>query len=344
MSLDKGKKVALVTGASGFIGFHISIKLLKKGWRVIGLDSMSDYYDVSLKESREKQLFKYNSYRSVHSKLETPNILDTLFKEEKPKIIIHLAAQAGVRYSIENPRSYLNSNIFGTFELLEACKLYKPKHLLISSTSSVYGANQNIPFEENNNSDKPMSFYAASKKSTEIMAHSYSHIYKIPTTVFRFFTVYGPWGRPDMAIFKFTKAILNDEKINIYNYGDMERDFTYIEDLVESIIKLINSKPSTKSKLNLETSKFDTVSSVAPYRIINLGNSNPVKLLDFVKAIENTIGKKAKTNLIPIQAGDVPKTWADTKLLNSLVNKTSDTTIEEGIKKFVEWFRNYYQV
>ena len=206
MSLDKRKKVALVTGASGFIGFHISIKLLKMGWRVIGLDSMSDYYDVSLKESREKQLFKYNSYRSIHSKLETPKILENLFKEEKPKIIIHLAAQAGVRYSIENPRSYLNSNIFGTFELLEACKLFKPKHLLISSTSSVYGANQNIPFKENN-SDKPMSFYAASKKSTEIIAHSYSHIYKIPTTVFDFYCVWS-WRRPDMAIFKFTKAIL----------------------------------------------------------------------------------------------------------------------------------------
>ena len=335
-------KTVLVTGAAGFIGFHISRRLLKEGWRVIGLDCMSDYYDVSLKEQRENMLMQYKSYRSVHEKVEAPNVLMSLFEQEQPDVVIHLAAQAGVRYSIENPRAYLESNINGTFELLEAARAFPPKHMLLASTSSAYGANEEMPYKENVKADHQMSFYAATKKSTENMAHSYSHLFDLSITMFRFFTVYGPWGRPDMALFKFTKAILNGDPIDVYNHGDMSRDFTYIDDLVNGMRLLIDVNPSRKHSSNDYKARLDSKSSVAPFRIINIGNSQPCKLLDFITAIEETLDTKALMNFMPMQAGDVPTTWADCELLKTLTGYTAQTDIRKGVENFVNWYRNYY--
>jgi len=335
-------KVALITGSAGFIGFHICKKLLDEGYRVIGLDSLSDYYDVTLKKNREKILSKSPNFKSIHSKLEDVGVLSELFYNEKPQIVIHLAAQAGVRSSIDAPRQYLESNIIGTFEVLEASRAYPPKHLLLASTSSAYGANKKMPYSENDKSDHPMSFYAATKKSMEGMAHSYSHLFNIPTTIFRFFTVYGPWGRPDMGYFKFTKAIINEEKIDIYNYGNMQRDFTYIDDLIEGIQYLIECIPNNNKVLN--NHGIDSLSPVAPFRLVNIGSSNPINLMDFVCAIEKATGKKAKTNLKPMQPGDVASTWADNKLIKSLTKYQGNTNINDGMRKFVKWYRDYYNV
>ena len=340
----KKQRTALVTGAAGFIGFHISKRLLDEGWRVIGLDCMSDYYEVSLKERRESMLLQSASYRSVHEKVETPNILMDLLKEERPSIIIHLAAQAGVRYSIENPRAYLESNINGTFELLEAVRAYPPEHTLLASTSSAYGANKDMPYKEKVKADHQLSFYAATKKSTENMAHSYSHLFGSPITMFRFFTVYGPWGRPDMALFKFTKAILNGSPIDIYNHGNMSRDFTYIDDLISGLRLLMDSIPGASSCLQDKTDCIDSKSHVAPFRVVNIGNSKPEQLLDFIDAIEKCTDRKAIRNLMPMQAGDVPATWADTSLLEALTGYKPNTDLTDGIKKFVEWYRTYYNV
>ena len=341
---NEKQKTALVTGAAGFIGYHITKRLLDEGWRVIGLDCMSDYYDVSLKERRESMLLQSASYRSIHEKVETPNVLMDLFDEERPDVVVHLAAQAGVRYSIENPRAYLESNINGTFELLEAARAYPPAHMLLASSSSAYGANEEMPYKETGKADHQMSFYAATKKSTENMAHSYAHLFDLPITMFRFFTVFGPWGRPDMAPFKFTKAILNSDPIDVYNQGDMSRDFTYIDDLVTGMRLLIDAIPDASNSLVDNSGVLDSKSYVAPFRVVNIGNSKPTQLLDFVGAFEKSIGIKAVKNLMPMQAGDVPATWADTSLLEELTGYKPNTDLLTGVQKFVAWYREYYNV
>lgn len=333
-----------MTGAAGFIGFHISKYLLDEGWRVIGIDCMSDYYDVFLKKRRESILFENQAYRSVHEKIEKHNILLQLFAEERPDIVIHLAAQAGVRHSINNPRSYLESNIVGTFELLEAARAYPPDHMLLASTSSTYGANKDLPYKENARADHQLSFYAATKKSTENMAHSYSHLFGLPITMFRFFTVYGPWGRPDMALFKFTKAILDGDPIDVYNQGKMSRDFTYIDDLVSAVWRLIDSVPKNGKFSDDSFTDTDSQSPVAPFRIINIGNSQPERLIDFITAIEKSLGLKAKKNMCEMQPGDVKDTWADTSLMKTITGYEPTTTIDDGVSKFVTWYRSYYQV
>lgn len=338
------QKTALVTGSAGFIGYHISKKLLDAGWRVVGVDCMSNYYDVSLKQSRESMLFQSPLYRSVHAKVETKNALLELFEKEQPNVVIHLAAQAGVRYSIDNPRAYLESNLIGTFELLEAARAYPPDHMLLASTSSAYGANVNMPYKEIHKSDHQMSFYAATKKSTENMAHSYAHLFALPITMFRFFTVYGPWGRPDMALFKFTKAILNGEQIDVYNHGNMSRDFTYIDDLVNGMYFLIDAIPGKNDSNNKNSIIEDSESPVAPFRVVNIGNSQPTKLLDFIKAIEKSTGREAVKNMMPMQAGDVPATWAETALLERLTGYKPQTDIDTGVRNFIEWYRDYYGV
>lgn len=334
-------KVAVVTGAAGFIGFHICKYLLKKGWRVIGIDNLNSYYDVSLKKNREEILLRNKNYRSINKNIEKPKLLLLIFKEESPDIVIHLGAQAGVRYSLKNPRTYFESNILSTFELLEAARAYPPKHMLLASTSSVYGINKKMPFREIDKADHQISFYAATKKTTENLAHSYSHLFKLPITMFRFFTVYGPWGRPDMAYFKFTDRIFKGLEIDVYNEGIMERDFTYIDDLSKAIYLLINVIPDMNNAIKF---KNDSLSDVAPYRIVNIGNSKPVKLLDFIKAIEDNIELKAKKNMLPMQIGDVYSTWACSKLLTELTGFKPKTNVNDGVREFIKWFRHYYQI
>lgn len=336
------QKTALITGSAGFIGFHISRALLENGWRVIGIDCMSDYYDVSLKKKRENLLFQFSAYRSVHEKIEGDNVLLRLFEEEQPEIVIHLAAQAGVRHSLTNPRSYLDSNIIGTFELLEASRSYPPRHILMASTSSAFGANETMPFKEIHKADHQISFYAATKKSTEHMAHSYAHLFNLPITMLRFFTVYGPWGRPDMALFKFTNAIINGNPIDIYNNGNMKRDFTYIDDIVNGVCILIDAIPGSFNAKRPNFGVTDSISPVAPFRVVNIGTSKPEKLTHFIDAIEREIGVPAVKNFVPMQPGDVPSTWADTNLFKSLTGFTPKTDIQKGIKSFIRWYRDYY--
>ena len=338
------QKTALVTGAAGFIGYHISNRLLDEGWRVIGLDCMSDYYDVSLKEQRENLLRKFASYRSIHEKVESPSVLMDLFKSERPDVVIHLAAQAGVRYSIENPRAYLESNIIGTFELLEAARAYPPEHMLLASTSSAYGANEDMPYQETGKADHQMSFYAATKKSTENMAHSYAHLFGIPITMFRFFTVYGPWGRPDMALFKFTKSIISGELIEVYNHGNMSRDFTYIDDVVNGVRLFIDVVPQATELSEDNVNVVDSKSKVAPFRVVNIGNSRPANLLDLIDALEKSIGIKAMKRYMSMQSGDVTSTWADTSLWECLTGYKPQTDFQTGVEKFVNWYRHYYNV
>ena len=329
----------LITGSSGFIGFHLSKKLLDKGHRVYGYDSMNNYYDVRLKKARYNILKKYKNFSFTKNKLENKNSLEKVFKKFKPSIVIHLAAQAGVRYSIEKPRVYLDSNIIGSYNIIEVSKKFNVKHLIMASSSSVYGANKKIPFKETDKTETQLSIYAATKKSNESMAHSYSNIWKVPITMLRFFTVYGPWGRPDMALFKFTKGILANKKIDIYNNGKMYRDFTYIDDIVDGIRLLINKIPNHK---NFGKFNNDSLSSVAPFRILNIGNTKKVFLLDFIKEIEKVLGKKAIRNYMPLQKGDVKQTLSNTNLLKKLTGYNPKTDYKSGIKKFLNWYLNYY--
>ncbi|PTX46817.1 UDP-glucuronate 4-epimerase [Gemmobacter caeni] len=328
-----------ITGSAGFIGYHLSQRLLDAGWQVLGLDGMSDYYDVALKERRHAMLRQNKGFRAVEGLLEAPGLVRGLVEEFRPDVIVHLAAQAGVRYSIEAPRSYVDANLIGTFEVLEAARAFPPQHLLLASTSSVFGANTEMPYAETHKADHQMSFYAATKKATEAMAHSYAHLYGLPTTMFRFFTVYGPWGRPDMALFKFVKAILAGEAIDVYNHGDMRRDFTYIDDLVIGIERLIAAVPGTEA-----AGAFDSLSPVAPWRVVNIGNGAPVQLMEFVAAIEAATGAEARKNLMPMQPGDVPATWADATLIEALTGPLPRTDIREGVRRFVDWYRDYYRI
>ena len=328
-----------ITGSSGFIGFHLSKKLLDNGHHVHGFDSMNNYYDVKIKKARYQILKKYKNFFFTLGKLENQKILSKSILKFKPKIIVHLAAQAGVRYSIEKPRVYLDSNINGTYNIIELAKKVNVKHLLIASSSSVYGANKKLPFKEIDKTETQLSIYAATKKSTESMAHSYSNIWNIPITMLRFFTVYGPWGRPDMALFKFTKGIINKKKIDIYNQGKMYRDFTYIDDIVKGISGLINKAPNIKQFGKI---KNDSLSQVAPFRIINIGNTRKVYLLDFLNVLEKEIGKKAIRNYMPMQKGDVKITLSDTSLLKKLTGYNPKTNYKTGIKKFLKWYLNYY--
>lgn len=338
----KQPRTALVTGAAGFIGYFTCKRLLADGFRVIGVDNLSDYYDVRLKERRQSELLQNPGFRIVNEAIETPGLLMDLFEAEQPDIVIHLAAQAGVRYSIDNPRSYLESNLVGTFELLEAARAFPPGHMLLASTSSAYGANTEMPYRETMKADHQMSFYAATKKANEAMAHSYAHLFGLPVTMFRFFTVYGPWGRPDMALFKFTKAMLAGDAIDVYNHGEMMRDFTFVEDLVEAVRRLVDTPPTRPDKPE-DIADGDSLSPVAPWRIVNIGNSRPVQLGDMIAAVEEALGVEARRNLMPMQPGDVPATWADADLLKSLTGYVPQTDIREGVGKFVEWYRDYYQ-
>jgi UDP-glucuronate 4-epimerase len=334
---------AIVTGSAGFIGYHLCHRLLAEGWRVIGIDALTDYYEVSLKEARQAMLLQHPLFCTETARIETPGTLQSLFSTHTPDAVIHLAAQAGVRYSIDNPESYVEANLIGTFRLLEAARAHPPAHLLMASTSSVYGANTEMPYAETDKADTQMSFYAATKKANEAMAHSYAHLYGLPTTMFRFFTVYGPWGRPDMALFRFTKAILSGAPIDVYNHGNMKRDFTYVDDLVTGIVQLIARPPIRPASL-ADIPEGDSLSPVAPYRIVNIGNSTPVELLSYIDAIEAATGKHAQKNLMDMQPGDVPATWANASLLNQLTGDSPTTSVTEGVAQFVAWYRDYYSV
>jgi UDP-glucuronate 4-epimerase len=340
---DGMTRKALVTGSAGFIGHHLVTRLLADGWQVTGVDAMTDYYDVALKERRQSMLLQSPGFRAVNERIEKPGLLHDLMADQRPDAVIHLAAQAGVRYSIENPESYVEANLIGTFRLLEAMRAFPPAHSLLASTSSVFGANTVMPYAETAKADTQMSFYAATKKANEAMAHSYAHLYDLPTTMFRFFTVYGPWGRPDMAPFKFTKAILAGDPIDVYNHGDMSRDFTFVTDLVDGIVRLIDAAP-VRPETPADVPDGDSLSPVAPFRIVNIGNSDSVRLLDFIEAIEDATGVKAIKNFMDMQPGDVPATWADATLLQSLTGYIPQTQVPDGVAQFVAWYRDYYQI
>ena len=336
-------RTALVTRSAGFIGYCTCRRLLADGFRVIGVDSLSDYYDPELKRRRQEGLLQNAGFAAINEPIETPGLQARIFADEQPDIVIHLAAQAGVRHSIDHPRSYLESNLVGTFELLEAARAHPPQHMLLASTSSAYGANTEMPYRETMKADHPLSFYAATKKATEAMAHSYAHLFDLPVTMFRFFTVYGPWGRPDMALFKFTRAMLEGEPIDVYNHGEMMRDFTYVEDLAEAVRRLVDAPP-VRPQGPGDIAEGDSLSPVAPWRVVNIGNSQPVQLDDMIGAIEDALGIKAKRNLMPMQPGDVPATWADAELLRTLTGYVPQTDIREGVQRFVAWYRDYYGV
>jgi len=331
----------LITGTAGFIGFHLAKRLLDEGHFVVGFDGMTPYYDVKLKEKRTAILARSNGFKAVTGMLEDKAALDRAAELAEPDVIVHLAAQAGVRYSLENPRSYVDSNLVGSFNILELARNLQPKHLLLASTSSVYGANEKIPFAESDKADEQMTIYAATKKSMELMAHSYAHLFNVPTTAFRFFTVYGPWGRPDMALFKFVDAIRNDRPIEIYGEGKMSRDFTYIDDLVEGIVRLIGVVPSEENRIVSETI-IDTLSKNAPFRIVNIGGGQPVGLMTFVETIETMLGKKAIRKMLPMQPGDVHNTYAVPDLLVALTGFKPQIEVDEGVKRFVEWYQENY--
>ena len=332
----------LVTGAAGFIGMSTALRLLARGDSVVGLDNLNDYYEVSLKEARLARLTDHHNFRFVQLDVANRTGMETLFAEEKFDKVIHLAAQAGVRYSIQNPHAYVDSNLVGFINVLEGCRHHQVQHLVYASSSSVYGGNTKMPFSEHDSVDHPVSLYAATKKANELMAHTYSHLYGLPTTGLRFFTVYGPWGRPDMAPILFTKAILADQPIKVFNYGNMQRDFTYIDDIVEGVIRAMDRTAAVNP--DYDPISADPATSTAPYRVFNIGNSDPVPLLDFIGAIETATGKTAEKILLPMQDGDVPATYADTSLLNDWVGFAPATPITEGVARFVAWYRDYYQV
>jgi UDP-glucuronate 4-epimerase len=331
-----------ISGTAGFIGFHLAQRLLAEGIQVHGYDGMTDYYDVELKRQRHGILLKRNNFSATEALLEDVTALDAAIDSFQPEVIVHLAAQAGVRYSLENPRAYIDSNVVGTLNVMEAARRLKVQHLLMASTSSVYGGNEDMPFAEVAKADNQLTIYAATKKANESMGHAYAHLWNIPTTMFRFFTVYGPWGRPDLALFKFVDAILDGRPIDIYNNGLMYRDFTYVGDLVSAIYLLIEAVPIRPESAS-EIAVGDSLSPVAPFRIVNIGNSEMVPLLDFVDAIEDRLGIKAIRNYLPIQLGDVPATFADTSLLRRLTGYRPHTDFRNGIAEFVDWFREYYQ-
>jgi UDP-glucuronate 4-epimerase len=331
----------LVTGSAGFIGFHLARRLLRDGHAVTGVDAFIPYYDLRLKEARHALLEAEPRFTGHRADLTDPAAADALLAESEPDIVVHLAAQAGVRHALEHPESYIASNIQGSFHLLEALRR-RPglRHLLMASTSSAYGANEAMPFREGDAAATPLNMYSASKLATEHMAHAYAHLWRLPITAFRFFTVYGPWGRPDMAFFKFTAKILRDEPIDIYNHGRMERDFTYVDDIVEAIVRLIEAVPEPGRPVGM----VDTLSPVAPYRLVNIGNGQPVQLLEFVAAIERAAGRAAQRNLMPMQPGDVTRTWADTTLLRALTGFAPATPVQDGVNAFVSWYREFYRI
>ncbi|KDR94647.1 UDP-glucuronate 4-epimerase [Peptoclostridium litorale DSM 5388] len=332
----------LITGAAGFIGFHLSKKLLDQSYQIIGIDNLNEYYDPELKKSRLEILGKYNNFIFQKVDLKDKQAVDNIFEIYQPTHVINLAAQAGVRYSIENPYAYVDSNLTGFMNILEACRNLPVNHLLYASSSSVYGGNKVAPFSTNHNVDHPVSLYAATKKSNELMAHTYSHLYGIPTTGLRFFTVYGPYGRPDMAYFSFTKDILAGKTIKVFNHGKMERDFTYVDDIVEGIVKLIDKAPVANKEW--DESKDDLSTSFAPYKIYNIGNNNPVPLMRFINALESALGKKTEKVYMDMQPGDVLRTYADVSDLERDIDFKPNTSIEEGLGKFVEWYKEYYKI
>ncbi|UVV74426.1 NAD-dependent epimerase [Pantoea agglomerans] len=332
----------LVTGAAGFIGFHVSQRLLAAGHQVVGIDNLNDYYDVNLKHARLNLIKADPGFTFIEMDLADRDAMASLFDQQKFQRVIHLGAQAGVRYSIENPHAYADSNLIGHLNILEGCRHHKIEHLLYASSSSVYGLNRKIPFSTEDSVDHPVSLYAATKKANELMSHTYSHLYQLPTTGLRFFTVYGPWGRPDMALFKFTRAMIAGEAIDVYNQGQMKRDFTYIDDIAEAIVRLQDVIPQQDDNWTVETGSPAT--SSAPYRVYNIGNSQPVTLMNYIEAIEKALGITAKKNLMPMQPGDVLETSADTEALFKAIGFKPQTGVEEGVKNFVDWYRDFYRV
>jgi len=332
----------LITGTAGFIGSTLSHKLLARGDEVIGIDNLNDYYDVNLKKARLERLTSHPSFTDVRADLEDKAAIDKVFAEHKPDRVVNLAAQAGVRYSLENPHAYIDANIVGFINILENCRHHDVGHLVYASSSSVYGAHTNMPFSIHDHVDHPVSLYAATKKSNELMAHTYSHLFNLPVTGLRFFTVYGPWGRPDMALFMFTRKILAGEPIDVFNYGNHRRDFTFIEDIVEGVTRTLDNVAAPNT--DWDPAKPDSATSSAPYRVYNIGNNSPVDLVRYIEVLEDKLGKKAIRNLLPLQPGDVPDTYADVSDLMNDVNYKPETTIEEGIGRFVDWYRDYYKV
>ena len=332
----------LVTGAAGFIGSALSLRLLDRGDEVVGIDNLNDYYDIELKKSRLARTQDHPGYTDVRIDLEDREGIATLFSEHKPDSVVNLAAQAGVRYSIENPLAYVDTNLLGFANILEGCRHNQVGHLVYASSSSVYGSNTNMPFSVHDNVDHPVSLYAASKKANELMAHTYSHLYRIPTTGLRFFTVYGPWGRPDMALFKFTHNILAGKPIDVFNHGNHRRDFTYIDDIVEGVIRVLDRIPGPNPEWSGDAP--DSATSTAPYQLYNIGNNNPVELMRYIEVLEECLGKKAEKNMLPLQPGDVPATYADVSDLVRDVNYKPDMSIEQGIANFVDWYRGYYNI
>ncbi|MGE3646519.1 MAG: NAD-dependent epimerase/dehydratase family protein [Beijerinckiaceae bacterium] len=342
----------LVTGTAGFIGFHVASRILNEGHEVVGVDGFTDYYDVTLKERRNAILTGHNGFSGERLMLEDFAGLEHVWRSYKPDVVIHLAGQAGVRYSLENPRAYVDSNVTGTFNLLELARAEPVRHFMLASTSSLYGANEKIPFAETDLADHPLTLYAATKKATELMSHSYAHLFGIPVTAFRFFTIYGTWGRPDMAFFKFTRNILEGKPIDVYNNGDMRRDFTYVADLVEAIWRLqvvVPEAPAARTRAphagdTLSPQAIDSISPQAPWRVVNIGGGSPVALMDFIAEIEKACGKKAICNMLPMQPGDVPQTYASSGLLEHLTEYKPSTPLSEGIPEFVKWCREYYGI